>query len=137
MTALAALKAEAKALGFDVFVRHERCEEYSGWAILTRHTALDIKNGHGRRGTVSSKGGTTIVILRRATGETIDGYAYCSLLDNYNRKLGTTIALGRALKKLAGRERFPAASLPLPVTASAKEALSLASRGLLRPVYVT
>lgn len=48
-----------------------------------------------------AKGGTTTVKLLNEAGDVLaEAEAVCSPLDNYNRKLGVTIALGRAQKKL-------------------------------------
>ncbi len=41
----------------------------------------------------------TKIELRSPEGIEYSGIAYCSKQDNYNRKLGNKIALGRALKK--------------------------------------
>lgn len=41
----------------------------------------------------------TRIDLKAPTGEEYIGVAYCSRQDNFNRKLGNRIALGRALKK--------------------------------------
>jgi len=53
--------------------------------------------------TLSPKGGMTVVRLcDPATGEMrATGIAICSLHDNYNRRLGRTIATGRAIKELS------------------------------------
>lgn len=42
------------------------------------------------------KGGTTQVIIDSPTGEHFEGEAKCSNQDNYNKKLGVKIALGRS-----------------------------------------
>lgn len=46
------------------------------------------------------KGGYTSVNLYKNERTAAHGIAACSKKDNYNRKLGLTIALGRAVKKL-------------------------------------
>lgn len=47
------------------------------------------------------KGGKTVVEILDDEGNVLSiGYARCSDLDNYNKKLGRTIAFGRAKKAL-------------------------------------
>lgn len=49
----------------------------------------------------SPHGGCTFAYVKDAEGnEVARGMAQCSVLDNFDRSLGRTIALGRALKKL-------------------------------------
>lgn len=43
----------------------------------------------------SPKGGFTKVIIDSPEGDHYEGEAYCSKKDNYNKKLGVRIALGR------------------------------------------
>lgn len=51
-------------------------------------------NPHG----ISCKGGKTVVQIRTPDGEELEGTAVCSNKENYNKKLGVSIAAGRALK---------------------------------------
>lgn len=44
----------------------------------------------------SPKGGITHVIIDSPNGEHFEGVARCSRQDNYNKKLGVRIALGRS-----------------------------------------
>lgn len=44
----------------------------------------------------SPKGGTTKVIIDSPAGEHFEGEAKCSIKDNYNKKLGVRIAIGRS-----------------------------------------
>ena len=47
------------------------------------------------------KGGSTIIELTTPDKlQTVRGSAVCSVKENYNKKLGNSIALGRAYKKL-------------------------------------
>lgn len=79
---------ELRKQGYKVQVRHNRCYEEPnqfGKAVL------------------SSKGGATEVLVT-TPGEfpmtSVVGVAECSPQDNFDRKRGVRIALGRALKKL-------------------------------------
>lgn len=47
---------------------------------------------------INCKGGKTVVQIRTPDGEELEGTAVCSAKENYNKKLGTSIAIGRALK---------------------------------------
>ena len=50
---------------------------------------------------LSSKGGYTRIDVTIPDGSvTVSGEARCSMEDSYNRKLGNSIALGRALSQL-------------------------------------
>ena len=49
--------------------------------------------------TVNSRGGATVVEITSPIN-TVSGVALCNHQDQYNRKLGVRIALGRALKQL-------------------------------------
>lgn len=44
----------------------------------------------------SPKGGTTHIIIDSPNGDHFEGIARCSKQDNYNKKLGVRIALGRS-----------------------------------------
>jgi len=48
---------------------------------------------------ISNLGGRTIVQIKTPEGQELEGEAICSKEDNYNKKLGVSIAIGRALKK--------------------------------------
>ena len=54
---------------------------------------------------VSPKGGYTAAFLEK-DGMRFVGEAVCSKQDNYNRKIGAQIALGRALKKIEGLREY-------------------------------
>jgi hypothetical protein len=43
---------------------------------------------------------TRIEVTDQASGLSAEGWAYCSVKDNWNRKLGNSIALGRAMDNL-------------------------------------
>lgn len=69
--------------------------ENQGYDVRVLHDRAFIK------GKPRDKGGRTVVFIRYSDGLTAaKGEAVCSSKDNYNRKLGLTIALGRAMKEL-------------------------------------
>ena len=49
---------------------------------------------------LSGKGGKTMIELTTPNGKTLTGESYCSKNDNFCRKIGNSIALGRILKQL-------------------------------------
>lgn len=46
------------------------------------------------------KGGKTVIQIRTPDGQEIEGQAVCSDKDNYNKRIGIQIALGRALSSI-------------------------------------
>jgi hypothetical protein len=48
--------------------------------------------------------GYTVIWVTDPNGNTAFGGSTCNSQDNYNRKLGNKIALGRAMKKLATKD---------------------------------
>ena len=109
-------------VGFRVHVRHERPVadwydgrfEYTG--LYMTKAELDASRGNGTTtndARFEDKGGTTVVTIDDviAGGDLfVEGVAYCRPDDDrgpgdqFNRKLGTRIALGRALKQLPSVE---------------------------------
>lgn len=109
---------QLKQQGFTVHVRHERpilvpvpstrrFDETVGedTGLGTRHE-LDQVRRHNPGAYFGMKGGVTTVDIGTEDGPVARGYAYCrpddevGPGDQFNRKLGTRIALGRALKEL-------------------------------------
>jgi uncharacterized protein (UPF0303 family) len=74
----------------------------SGYKVRVIHTrrgkTMQNLNG-GLVQTVSERGGKTVVQVRTPDGEELEGVAVCSAEDNFNRRLGVKIALGRALTR--------------------------------------
>lgn len=76
-----------------------------GYTVKFRHT----RNKHGQTinpgsGTISPRGGTTHAFVYDAERNLVaTGYADCNEKDNYNKKIGRDISLGRALKELGPR----------------------------------
>ena len=88
---------DLKERGYEVYVSHFRCTPQSSLLFTTKE--LKDKNKP-----ISAKGGLTYVTLK-GPYFSITELAECSLKDNFSRKLGTTIALGRALKTLKMEEK--------------------------------
>lgn len=53
---------------------------------------------------VLPRGGQTVCRVILPDGSEIEGVAHCSKKDNYSKKLGRDIALGRALAAISKRE---------------------------------
>lgn len=71
----------------------------SGYKVKVLHhrKTVEEKGMWGKtRNRVSEKGGMTQVIIDSPSGEHFIGEAVCSKKDNYNKKLGVRIALGRS-----------------------------------------
>jgi hypothetical protein len=63
----------------------------SGYKVAVRHHRIIDNNGVSK-----PKGGMTEIIIDSPHGEHFEGRSRCCLQDNYNKKLGTRIALGRS-----------------------------------------
>jgi len=50
--------------------------------------------------TFLEKGGKTIVQIKTPSGQEFEGKAVCSEKDNYNKRIGLQVALGRALLEI-------------------------------------
>jgi hypothetical protein len=61
-----------------------------------------LKRNEVRDWQPSEKGGYTICFLDTENGQTFTGISNCSLRENYNKKVGRNIALGRAMKQMNG-----------------------------------
>lgn len=81
-------------------IRELRRQGYKVRVIHSR-PIVEIKKISGILKEVSAKGGTTrIEITTPDKAHDVFGEAVCSKEDNFNRKTGNFIALGRALKQL-------------------------------------
>lgn len=72
---------------YDITVRFLR---HSGYKVAVFHHRLK------RNSAISPKGGKTEIIIDTPNGMRLSGIAVCSKEDNYNKKLGVRIALGRS-----------------------------------------
>jgi len=74
-----------------------------GYKVRVIHKRFFIKVPKimGFANEVSAKGGTTSIDITTPDKQhTVSGSAKCSLEDNFNKKVGNAIAVGRALKEL-------------------------------------
>lgn len=89
---------QLRSKGYRVKVRHKRLDLSDG-TFKCKH---EFKNSYATN--VSPKSGITYVdITKPDSNVTIGEFAACSKNDQYCRKVGLSIALGRALKEL-GRD---------------------------------
>lgn len=74
-------------------VRYEHCRNYmTGPRVF--HKGFDSPP-------MASKGGTTICYIENEDNQVVvSGMAVCSKEDQYNKKIGRAISLGRAMKEL-------------------------------------
>jgi len=63
----------------------------SGYKVAVRHHRV-----HDDKGITMPKGGMTEIIIDSPHGEHFEGISYCCPSDNYDKKLGIRIALGRS-----------------------------------------
>lgn len=76
--------------GYKVRVLHNRLYNgYYKWQVGNK------PNYGGGPIDPDSKGGSTSIIIDSPTGEHFEGHAICSTKDNYDKKMGVRIALGR------------------------------------------
>lgn len=87
---------QLRNMGYKVRVLH--CRLYNGyhtWQVggheyIQRNAPVDP----------DAKGGSTQVVIDSPTGEHFQGLAICSKKENYNKKMGVRIALGRSGVKI-------------------------------------
>lgn len=85
--------AHLRAEGWQVKIAHYRLDVWGILRLYHRHVPFPVLPVGGETRVVLSKGdGADRVVCGAA--------ARCSALDNYNRKIGVAIALGRAIKQL-------------------------------------
>jgi hypothetical protein len=68
-----------------------------------RHRDI-VKKIDGDFPVISNKGGSTTITVTAPSGASATGKAVCSLEDNFNHRIGNSIALGRALQQLTVKE---------------------------------
>jgi hypothetical protein len=74
----------------------------SGWKIrvIHRRNYDTVDKIDGRFPVLSNFGGSTTVEITSPEGLNAAGTAVCSMKENFNRRVGNSIALGRALQTL-------------------------------------
>ena len=78
----------------------------SGFKVRVKHYRLTNQDG------IKSRGCKTVVEVTTPDGETLVGMARCSRNENFNKRLGVRIALGRAFKDKGSQCISPEASCP-------------------------
>lgn len=78
----------------------------SGFKVRVKHYRLMNLDG------IKARGGKTVVEVTTPEGETLVGMARCSRNENFNKRLGVRIALGRAFKNKGDQCFSPEASYP-------------------------
>lgn len=68
----------------------------SGYKVGVYHDRVISYNNLTKIKTINPKGGHTRIIIDAPNGDHFEGEAVCSNEDNYNKKLGLRIALGRS-----------------------------------------
>lgn len=92
----------------NVFYTHFRLEQEDWEALVAmgengstpRSWTRPLRRHEKRSWIPSCKGGYTVATIELSDGRRFVGEANCSLKENYNRKKGRNIALGRALKQI-------------------------------------
>lgn len=89
-----------KSEGYDVRVTHLRrwIPKNGGSPVLS--TRNQIISADGNMEYAMATGGETKVEVTSPDGRKASAFAVCSDKDNFNRKIGLNIAVGRALSKL-------------------------------------
>ena len=85
----------------------------SGWKVRVmhlRHRDL-IKTIDGEYPIISNFGGSTTIEVTTPQGITGIGKALCSDKDNFNRRIGNSIALGRALEYVQNKQQIQASTI--------------------------
>lgn len=78
--------------GYKVRVLHNRLYKgYHKWQVGSRPNS-----GHCGPIDPDAKGGSTEIVIDSPTGEHFQGLAICSKKENYNKRLGVKIAMGRS-----------------------------------------
>ena len=81
-------------------IRQLRQQGYKVRVMHKRHLVQVPSLFSDRFETHARGGSTTIELTTPDKSKTVFGKSVCSLEDNFNRKVGNSIALGRALKQL-------------------------------------
>lgn len=77
-----------------------------GYKVRVKHYRLMNLDG------IKARGGKTVVEVTAPDGTNFVGMSRCSRNENFNKRLGVRIALGRAFKNKGTQEVQPEAILP-------------------------
>lgn len=88
--------ASLRQNGYKVRVNHYRPYEYGEEGVLYTRFMASVMSSYPNLGGPKPRGGETRIEITTPNGETLNGVARCSDKDSFNRKLGVSIALGRA-----------------------------------------
>jgi len=84
---------QLRNMGYKVKVLHNRL--YNGYHVW-QNGAREYLYNNEYTVDPDSKGGSTQIIIDSPTGEHFRGLAICNKKDNYDKKMGVRIALGRS-----------------------------------------
>ena len=90
---------ELRKEGWVVNISHLRWCQVGQNAILVPTVAIKLNKLNPL-----TRGGITMAFLHSPNGKTAKGEAYCSINDNFCKKIGREIAIEGALDKLQGME---------------------------------
>lgn len=79
-------------------VRCVHIRRFKNGEMATKHDRLE--RGYDYSDSVMPTGGETEVHIRFPSGLEVQDYSVCNKADNYNKKLGVKICIGRLLKHL-------------------------------------
>lgn len=99
---------ELRKSGFRVRCHHRRAYQshmtQDGYKLMTRREFEDVESGYPDRNTYQEEVlpfcGETVVELTAPSGKTYIQSARCNEMDNYNKRLGVRICLGRIFKEI-------------------------------------
>lgn len=98
---------ELRKLGYKVKSTHFRRPNESVEFFLSRREIDEANAAWKKTGTITPRysihpcGGRIEIVLESPDGHFAKGVANCNLVDNFNKKIGTAMALGRAWKPFA------------------------------------
>lgn len=97
---------ELRKQGYKIRVSHQRFYNFGGKRQLISNFLVKVQKNFYlgteplKLNDALSKGGRTTVWITDQQGVSVTAIADCSKKDHYNKKVGLSIALGRALKEL-------------------------------------
>ena len=90
-----------KEAGYEVTIEHERAPE--GGALLSNRAHYEDRKPYNEGSATWLTPSSAVTSVTISDGEaSFTGRSWCSLNDQFDRKLGITIAIGRAMKRGRG-----------------------------------